>query len=169
MCMKFLTAFLILFNASFFTHNPDEISYDFVIDETSQTLTIHFTPKSAIDLLEHLKPELINKSVIKLADYLEDFTEYFNKTVALEIDDVQVHFKLRTRLTKRTFDKLGNRQLSLHMSIAIDGNAADPMNPLKAPTIATTQCYESARLSRAHTSLRRQTRLEFWDKNRFGR
>lgn len=83
-----LTFFCFTANA----HNPNEITYNFDVNEGSKTLTIHFTPKAAIDLIRQIKPELQEESIIKLDDYSAEFTDYFNKTIDLKIENNDIQF-----------------------------------------------------------------------------
>ncbi len=73
-------------------HNPNEISYFFKLDD--KELVIHLTPKSAIDILEKLHPQLKNQSSFSLQAYAIDFEAYFNKTIRFVVDDQPVSLAL---------------------------------------------------------------------------
>lgn len=77
-----------------FAHDPDQISYHFSQEDEAGKLTVHFTPKSALDLLVSLHAEFDENEVIRLADYHTDFTDYFNKTIVLKLNgqDVRLQF-----------------------------------------------------------------------------
>ena len=66
-------------------HAPDQINYIFEEDERGGRLTIHFTPQGAIDLITSLKPELAKEPIIKLKNYYDEFTAYFNRTIDLKV------------------------------------------------------------------------------------
>ncbi|GAB5526109.1 MAG: hypothetical protein Roseis2KO_39810 [Roseivirga sp.] len=76
-------------------HDPDQISYHFAKSEDAGTLTVHFTPKSALDLLLSLHTEFDENAVIRLADYEEDFTRYFNETILLQVGEKKIGFSFR--------------------------------------------------------------------------
>jgi len=91
----FVSIIFIVFVCNFsFAHNPDEINYDFVIDDEKQELTIHFTPVAAFHLIQELRVELRMKRIIKLENYLTYFEAYFNETINLKIGDSPVYFRL---------------------------------------------------------------------------
>lgn len=71
-------------------HNPNQINYVFNEHNGLHQLSIHFTPKGAIDLLISLKPELENQDVIQLSDYHDLFTAYFNETISMVIEGRRV-------------------------------------------------------------------------------
>ncbi|UOY07042.1 hypothetical protein L0P88_00480 [Muricauda sp. SCSIO 64092] len=80
-------------------HNPNDISYFFKLDE--KQLVIHLTPKSAIDLLEHMHPQLRNENRFLLHSYSLDFQSYFERHVLLTIDRIQISMALiETQLDK---------------------------------------------------------------------
>ncbi len=80
-------------------HNPNDISYFFRLDE--KQLVIHLTPKSAIDLLEHMHPQLRNESQFSLHSYSMDFQSYFDGHVSLTIDRIPISMALiETQLDK---------------------------------------------------------------------
>lgn len=74
-------------------HDPDQISYHFTKSDNTGSLTIHFTPKGALDMLLSKHTEFDENAVIRLADYEEDFTEYFNETILLKIDGKEIGFR----------------------------------------------------------------------------
>ena len=87
--------FLIFLLSTAFTraHNVDEVSYFYTISDNKGFLEIHFTPKGAIDLIKHVHPELENFTVIKLEDYLMDYTGYFNEHIKLRLNEKAVRLK----------------------------------------------------------------------------
>ncbi len=97
--MKKLTTTLIIWAlmlpAMAWAHDPDQISYHFAKSGDHGTLTIHFTPKSALDLLLSLHTEFDENAVIRLADYQEDFTRYFNETILLQIAEKKIGFSFK--------------------------------------------------------------------------
>ena len=77
---------------SVFAHSPYEISYEINLNQEHPTLTVHLTPKTALDLVSYLKPELANQTVIKLDDYTKEYTEYINENLLVFADEQAVHF-----------------------------------------------------------------------------
>jgi len=91
--MKYLIVlFLSFIYVGVSSHNTNEITYEFELNKTNNTLLIHFTPKSAIDLIRTINPELKQETIIKLDDYHADFTDYFNKTINLKVENSMVYF-----------------------------------------------------------------------------
>ena len=91
----FVGVLFIVFVCSFsYAHNPDEINYDFVIDDEKQELNIHFTPVAAFHLIQELRVELRMDRTIKLENYLIDFETYFNETISLTIGGTPIVLKL---------------------------------------------------------------------------
>jgi len=76
-------------------HNTNEITYEFDLNKNSNTLTIHFTPKSAIDLIRTIKPELQQEAIIKLDEFYFDFTNYFNNTINLKMGENPIRFSFK--------------------------------------------------------------------------
>lgn len=76
--------FLLMF-VSVRAHHPNEVSYFFKLDE--KELVVHLTPKSAIDILEHLYPDLKEQNHFLLASYSADLETYFNEHTVLTIND----------------------------------------------------------------------------------
>lgn len=70
-------------------HDPDQIAYHF---DSQGYLTIHLTPKGAIDLALKLNPELADQPVLTLSDYYSDFTQYFNESIDLRLREKDVAF-----------------------------------------------------------------------------
>ena len=80
-------------------HHPNNISYFFKLDE--KQLVIHLTPRSAIDLLEHRRPQLRNESRFSLHSYTPDFQSYFDGHVLFTIDRIPISMALiETQLDK---------------------------------------------------------------------
>ena len=73
-------------------HNPNEVSYFFKLDD--KELVIHLTPKSAIDILEKLYPELRDQSTFSLQAYAVDFETYFNEHILFMVNDQTVSLTL---------------------------------------------------------------------------
>ena len=92
--LKVFTFLLFLLSAIFTrAHKVDEVSYFYTISDHKGFLEIHFTPKGAIDLIKHIHPELENVTVIKLEDYLMDYTGYFNEHIKLKLNEKAVRLK----------------------------------------------------------------------------
>ena len=93
--MKYLATLLLtlLFHAAQ-AHDPDQIGYHFRLNKEIPTLKVHFTPKSALDLIMYLKPELKDQEAIRLADYGADYEQYFSETVNLYVGGSAISFKL---------------------------------------------------------------------------
>ena len=88
--------FLFIHGISSLAHNPNEIGYNFQIDKEKQELTIHFTPKAAIDLIQYIKPELQGQTVIDLEDYVNYLEVYFQKTIKFYLDGQRIDLVLKT-------------------------------------------------------------------------
>lgn len=74
-------------------HDPDQISYHFAKADNTGTLTVHFTPKSALDLLISTNARFDESGAIRLVDYHEEFTQYFNETIQLHIDEKKISLR----------------------------------------------------------------------------
>lgn len=79
--ISLLNSFLLI------AHNANEINYILEKKQDNWQLAIHLTPQTAIQLIEHLKPELREQSVIRLADYYDNFTDYFNKSIQVQLEN----------------------------------------------------------------------------------
>ena len=66
-------------------HEPNQITYHFQETEKSG-LTIYLTPKTIIDLLQNLYPELVDQTIIDFNSYQSDLELYFNHTIDLTIN-----------------------------------------------------------------------------------
>lgn len=90
-------AFVLLFSifATFQVkaHDPDQFTYNFITNNKQSVLRIHLTPKSAIDLLITQQPDYEREAVISLSDHYAVFTDYFNKTIKLCLDQQPVELK----------------------------------------------------------------------------
>ncbi|MGD1946325.1 MAG: DUF6702 family protein [Croceivirga sp.] len=73
-------------------HNPNEVSYFFKLE--SEELVIHLTPKSCVDILETLHPNLKNQSTFSLQTYTTDIEEYFKKHILFYVNGQSVPLKL---------------------------------------------------------------------------
>jgi len=69
-----------------YAHSPYEISYYFRVNNNQPTLTIHLTPKTALDLISKIKPELAHQSVLRLSDYTLEYTNYINEQLDFYVD-----------------------------------------------------------------------------------
>ncbi len=76
-------------------HDPDQIGYRFTQTDGTGILTVHFTPKTAWDLLLSLHAEFDENTLIRLSDYQDDFTQYFNQTLELQLGQKMIHLKFR--------------------------------------------------------------------------
>ncbi|MDC8005998.1 hypothetical protein POV27_18245 [Aureisphaera galaxeae] len=74
-------------------HNPNQIGYDF--NEEEQSLTVHFTLRSALDLVKRLCPETADGNMIQLSEYYQDIDAYFNSEIQLQINDKDVSLNLK--------------------------------------------------------------------------
>lgn len=90
---KTLLIWALMLPLTAWAHDPDQISYHFTKSENTGSLTIHFTPKGALDLLLSRHAEFDENAVIRLADYEKDFTDYFNETILLQIDGKEIGFR----------------------------------------------------------------------------
>ena len=73
-------------------HNPSEVSYFFKMDQNE--LIIHLTPKTAVDILRKIHPEMRDAKVVNLSEYLSDFETYFTNGVAFLVDERPIMLKL---------------------------------------------------------------------------
>ncbi|MEM1337839.1 MAG: hypothetical protein AAF634_17735 [Bacteroidota bacterium] len=83
------TLAMLLYAAALFSHQPNQLTYTFRFGEEISTLTIHFTPKTVLNLLEVLNPELKNASKIKLSAYEKDLNRYFEEQILLNENDLK--------------------------------------------------------------------------------
>ena len=74
-------------------HSPNEIGY--VIDPSNGTLSVHSTQRGLIDLIKSLKPELNDEIQFNLNKERVTFTEYFNSTIMICLDDKEVELTLK--------------------------------------------------------------------------
>ncbi|MEM7368347.1 MAG: DUF6702 family protein [Bacteroidota bacterium] len=81
-------------NHSLRAHDPDQITYQFWQEEKDGILTIHLTPKGAIDLLRYLTPELQSSAVIQVGQYSSELTQYFNQSIDLNIQGQNIELEL---------------------------------------------------------------------------
>lgn len=84
-----------LYSSMCWAHTPNQISYTFEQQADQGQLTVHLTPKGAIDLIQTIKPELREAAIINLHDYLDEFTEYFNENIHLRIDGQNARFSFQ--------------------------------------------------------------------------
>ena len=70
-------------------HATDQITY--IFDQEAALLTIHLTPKGAIDLIEVAQPELLQEEVLYLNNYHELYANYFNNTIDFKVDNKAVN------------------------------------------------------------------------------
>lgn len=75
-------------------HDSDHIRYRFWQEGQAGTLTIYLTPERAIDLVQHLMPDLQQQHVIRIGDYLQELTQYFNQSIDLQIQDRNIRLGL---------------------------------------------------------------------------
>ena len=88
-----IITFLAIFGISRLSaHNPNEVSYYFNLD--SKELTIYLTPKSAVDLLKKVNPELGAHTTFNFSDYTQNFETYFNEKISLVLSGMSVGFRL---------------------------------------------------------------------------
>ncbi|MEM9361746.1 MAG: hypothetical protein AAGA43_03875 [Bacteroidota bacterium] len=78
-----LAILFLLFSETGHSHQPNQLTYTFKLDKDVSTLTIHFTPKTLIDILESVKPELKGASSINLNGHKDDFLRYFSERILL--------------------------------------------------------------------------------------
>ncbi|MEM9722161.1 MAG: hypothetical protein AAGA10_23035 [Bacteroidota bacterium] len=90
--MTLCTIFLLLPAVS--AHDPGQISYIFQTDAERATLTVHFTPKGAMDLLLQQRPALHNEPILYLENHLDVYTDYFNKQIHLAYQGRGLRFQL---------------------------------------------------------------------------
>ncbi|MEM0932817.1 MAG: hypothetical protein AAGJ12_10145 [Bacteroidota bacterium] len=74
---------------SLLAHQPHQGNYTFRLDGERATLTIHFTPKTVLDILEFLRPELKTASKINLRTYEKDVCNYFEERIWFNGSDLQ--------------------------------------------------------------------------------
>ncbi|MEN1785821.1 MAG: hypothetical protein AAGF77_11865 [Bacteroidota bacterium] len=79
-------------SCSIWAHQPNEISYFLKWEE--QQLIIHLTPKSAIDLLEYIDPQLKEKNHFLLGAYHHVFQDYFRTHSSCIVDGIPLDFQL---------------------------------------------------------------------------
>ncbi|GAB5401040.1 MAG: hypothetical protein Aureis2KO_26250 [Aureisphaera sp.] len=73
-------------------HNPNQIGYN--LNEEDQSLTIQFTLRSALDLVEHICPGVKGNTTFQFSDYYQDITTYFNSEIQLQINNKSIQFQL---------------------------------------------------------------------------
>lgn len=96
---KFVTTLFIwalILPVAAWAHDPDQISYHFTKADNAGSLTVHFTPKSALDLLISMRAEFDENAIIRLTDYQEDFTQYFNETIQLQLNGKEISLQFNT-------------------------------------------------------------------------
>ena len=75
-------------------HNPNQIGYE--LNDKDHSLTVHFTLRSAMDLIKKICPEVKDhKSNLKISDYFQDLSVYFNTEIQLQINGADVSFFLK--------------------------------------------------------------------------
>ena len=84
-----------LFPLSLWAHDPDWIGYRFSQHGNKAQLTIQLTPKGALDLLGSIKPEVYDLESIRFADYKDEFNTYFNNTISLRIEGIELRLSLK--------------------------------------------------------------------------
>ena len=90
---KLIGIFLFLgFAQEAIAHAANQITYHLEQHSEAGTLTVHFTPQSAMDLIETIRPQLKEKAIIQLEDYIPEFTVYFNQTIDLKMDGHNIVF-----------------------------------------------------------------------------
>ncbi len=80
-------------------HNPNQIGYD--LNERDRSLTVHFTLRSAVDLVKKICPETSNVSSILLSDYYQDIEGYFNAKTAIKINQKDTTLFLKEAVLDR--------------------------------------------------------------------
>ena len=79
--MKALVLLVVmLLSLSVYAHDPTEITYVFEEDE----LTIHLTPKGALDLISFIIPRLTEQESIHLTSYIQEYEDYFNNRIDIK-------------------------------------------------------------------------------------
>lgn len=93
---KILLTWAMMLPLAAWAHDPDQISYHFAKADNTGTLTVHFTPKSALDLLISTKAAFDDGGAIRLADYEANFTQYFNDTIQLRLGGKDIKLEFNT-------------------------------------------------------------------------
>nr|WP_299341896.1 hypothetical protein [Allomuricauda sp.] len=83
-----LIAVVLMYSTTVFSHQPNQLTYTFRLKEDVSTLTIHFTPKTVLDILEFLNPELKSATKINLNAYQKDLSQYFGERISLNEDNL---------------------------------------------------------------------------------
>ena len=134
-------------------HNFNEVTY--IIEKPAENwqLSIHFTPKTAIDLLEYLHPELKEENVLRLADYYADFTAYFNETIQLSLDDQTVELQLRQAQLNlhdaaMNFELLGAPDVFKDYTIKVNSFLKIFQNPINVVKVITKNNTKTCHLNK---------------------
>ncbi|PRX56398.1 hypothetical protein CLV81_0395 [Flagellimonas meridianipacifica] len=78
-----LVVLFFMWTTTLFSHQPNQLTYTFTLDGETSTLTIRFTPKTLLDILEFVKPGLRDSSRINLNNYKDELCEYFGERILL--------------------------------------------------------------------------------------
>ncbi|MEM6722715.1 MAG: hypothetical protein AAF598_01690 [Bacteroidota bacterium] len=89
---KALFLLLMFFPLAGWAHSPNETNYTLAQDEAGWTMTVHFTPLSAIRILEKEGVIQPNQAQVQPLDQADALTHYFNQHVQLHLNQQAVHF-----------------------------------------------------------------------------
>ncbi len=83
-----------IFTANVFGHSANETAYVLQKEGQHWILNIHFTPVSAMTILEERIPTLQNSSVINLVKYHQELADYFSETITIILGNQKADLSL---------------------------------------------------------------------------
>ena len=89
-----LIVIFLICSTTVFSHQPNQMTYNFKLNKEESTLIIHFTPKTVIDILEFIKPELKDSVSINLYAHKEEVYNYFSERILLNKKRLKGRFSI---------------------------------------------------------------------------
>ncbi|MEM9078445.1 MAG: hypothetical protein AAGC43_15485 [Bacteroidota bacterium] len=122
---KVLIVMVLLFGTRVFSHQPNQLTYTFTIDSEKLTLKIYFTPKTLLDILEFVQPELRDVPNINLYDHTNQLRDYFGERILLNGHnlknkisfgrmDLLAHDAYMTFILPRTLDASNSLEIEMN-------------------------------------------------------
>ena len=92
MKIKFIVGLFLIVNF-LNAHSVREVNYLIDLKNSPNTLKIHLTPKGAIDILKHIKPELESEAVFDFKMFNNEFEKYFNDNVTITSNNLKLNLR----------------------------------------------------------------------------